>query len=647
MFTIRNHYHSCWLASLLLVILLTILVYYPGLNGPFIFDDYPNILNNPFLWNNFQEAWDWEKIRIAAFSSGSGLLQRPVSMASFAVNILFLGQESYSFKAVNLAIHIVNGIIIFIFMHLLLRAYRQNWNVELSFIKTQGLILAVVSAWLVLPINLTAILYVVQRMTSLSALFLLLALISYVHYRMRLLKGHPVYARMLFSVFFLGSLSVLSKESGALLPVYMLVIEFFIFQFKNRSKQYDKILLMIYFGLLVIPCLAGLTWIVLNGSFSAYEGRLFNLPQRVMTEFRILILYMKWILLPIPQELSLYHDNIPISDSLFSPISTFLSLFAILAMLIFAFWQRNQRPLVALGIFWFFGGHLMESTIIPLELVFEHRNYLPSIGLFILIFSVLIFEISPKFSHLLNFFIVSIVLVYSSVTWLRANDWQHIVDLTAQEAYRNPDSPRVAYDLGKLYGNLVKDSQSEYVPLAYTALNHASTLADSSILPDIALIVLSYKINRPIEPEWYDRIETKLRLQPITFSDISALESLIKCAIMGGCLLDNDRIMHVFGAALESPNLDTRPAMKALLLSQYTNYLTNVLGYIEISKDITQQLIILSPSDLPYRINLIHLLIRLGEKENAIRELDKLQNLDRKELYKKEIESLKKKIAAL
>jgi hypothetical protein len=484
-------------------------------------------------------------------------------------------------------------------------------------------------------------------MTSLSALFLLLALIFYIHYRMRLLKGDPVYARMIFTAFLLGTLSVLSKESGALLPIYMLVIEVFIFQFKDHNNQYDKILLMIYLGLLVVPCLAGITWIILNGSFSAYEGRLFNLSQRIMTEFRILLLYIKWILLPTPQELSLYHDNIPISHGLFNPISTFLSLFAILVALVFAFWQRHQRPLVALGIFWFFGGHLMESTVIPLELVFEHRNYLPSIGLLIGILSVLIFETSPKFSQLLNFFIVSIIIIYSSITWLRANDWQHIVSLTAQEAYHNPDSPRVAYDLGKLYGNLVKDSQSEYVPLAYTALNHASTLEKSSILPDIALIVLSYKINRPIELAWYDRIESKLRSQPITFSDISALEGLIKCATMGGCLLDNNRIMHVFAAALESPNLNNRPRMKALLLSQYTNYLTNILGYIELSKDITHQLIILSPSDLPYRINLIHLLIKLGEKENAIRELEILQKLDRKELYKKEIENLKKKIAIL
>lgn len=640
-----KRHHAFWGAfSALSVLLLTALIYFPGLSGPFIFDDYPNIVNNKLLWGNFEEPWDLGTLRVAAFSSGSGLLQRPISMASFALNLLLFGQGPYSFKAANLAIHLINGLILGAFLILLFNAYRKRWATNLDSSLSYGIALAIAAAWLVLPINLTAVLYIVQRMTSLSALFSLLALICYVRGRIRLLAGQIAYPFIILGVVFFGVLSVFSKESGALLPIYMLVIEVTIFRFKNKKNQYDKLLLSSYFLLLVVPCLAGLIWITANGIFSAYEGRLFNLPQRLFTEIRVLLLYIKWILLPSPQDLSLYHDDIIISQDLFSPPSTFFCLLAILGLLVVAFKQYNQRPLITLGIFWFFGGHLMESTIIPLELIFEHRNYLPSIGLLIAILPLLITEVPSGISRVIRLSIIGIIITYSCITWLRANDWQSIVDLTAQEAYRNPDSPRVAYDLGKLYGNLVTSANSEYVPLAYNALEHAAELKDSSILPDAALIVLSYKIKRSIDLRWYERMENKLRTQPITFADISALEGLIKCAILKGCLLENDRVMRIFAAALESPRLANRPRIQALLLSQYTNYLTNVLGYFELAKEITIQLIALSPTDLPYRLNLIRLLLALKDKPAALKELEELQKADHQKLFSKDIEQLQRQI---
>lgn len=640
----NNHKCGYWI-TVIAVYALTILVYYPGLDGPFILDDYSNITNNKIIFNP-ENLQDFESLRAAALSSGSGVLKRPISMISFAFNIFFFGNNPYSFKVTNLVIHLINGVLVLIFSTLLLNTYHRLWNVKPCSSDLHWIALSITAAWLLLPINLTAILYVVQRMTSLSALFLLLGLIFYIRGRIQLIDKRTSYPAIILSVSFFCILSTLSKESGILLLIYTLVIEGVLFRFKTHQGNHDKILIYFYLFFLIIPGIIGLYWIITQGMLSiGYEGRLFNLPQRLLTEARVILLYIKWTLIPAPQELSLYHDDILISQGLFQPVSTFISLLAILGLLIVAFAQRNHRPLVAMGILWFFGGHLLESTIIPLELVFEHRNYLPSIGLLFAIFSSLIlFKVTPKTSVAIRIFIIGIITAFGSVTWLRANDWQDIIDLAAHEAYRKPDSPRATYDLGKLYANLVTDPDSEYVPLAYTALEKSAAVKDSTILPDVALIILSYKTKRTVESIWYDSIENKLKTQPITFSDISALEGLVRCAALKGCLLDNERVMRVFAAALESPGLSNRPRMHALLLSGYTNYLINVLGFLELAKEITKQLIILSPIDLPYRINLIRLLIVLKDKPAAISELEELRRLDKQKLFFKDVRKLEAQI---
>lgn len=643
-----KQYYYRWLIAIT-ALLLTVLAYYPGLHGPFVFDDYPNIIDNKVIWN-LQELQDFASLKSAALSSGSGILKRPISVISFAFNILFFGQDPYSFKVVNLIIHLINGGLVWAFSLLLLNAYRRLWDTTLSPSNLSWIALSITTTWLLLPINLTAVLYIVQRMTSLSALFLLLGLIFYIRCRIRLIDGQPTYLMMVFSVAFFGTLSIFSKESGGLLPVYMLIIEAVLFRFKNSQGGYDRFLIFCYLFFVIIPGIIGFYWAITNESLkAAYEGRLFNLPERLLTEARITLLYIKWILLPTPQELTLYHDNILISQGLFKPISTFISLLTIIGLLIIAFIQRNKRPLVTIGIFWFFCGHLMESTVIPLELIFEHRNYLPSIGLLLTISSLLILSKNiPNLSKAIRIFILGMVFAYGAVTWLRANDWEDLVTLTALEAYRNPNSPRVAYDLGKLYGNLVAGPDSEYVPLAYAALEKAAAIKDSEILPDVALIVISNKIKRPVESRWYNDIEGKLRTKPLTFGDVSALEGLVKCASLeGGCVLDNEKVMHIFAAALDSPGLSNRPRMHALLLSKYVNYLINVIGYLDLAKEITKQIIVLSPEDLPYRINLIRLLIALRDKPTAVHELDELRKLDQQNLFFNDINRLEDRIKAL
>ncbi|HET7922411.1 MAG TPA: tetratricopeptide repeat protein, partial [Gammaproteobacteria bacterium] len=192
------------------VLLLAFLVYLPGLYGPFVFDDYVNIVQNTAL--NLPHL-SFHALVDAAFSINAGPLMRPVSMVSFALNRYFFGIEPLSFKLVNLLIHLANGALMFMLLRRLLTAYRQLHAPTLLRERLEWLALLIGALWLVHPLNLTAVLYVVQRETSLSALFMLAGLNLYVWARQRQLDGRGTHWTWFPGTALLGALAVLSKES--------------------------------------------------------------------------------------------------------------------------------------------------------------------------------------------------------------------------------------------------------------------------------------------------------------------------------------------------------------------------------------------------------------------------------------------------
>ena len=113
-----------------------------------------------------------------------------------------------------------------------------------------------------------------------------------------------------------------------------------------------------------------------------YQKRVFTLEQRLLTEPRVIWFYLSLLFYPIPSRLSLVHD-FAISQSLLEPVTTLISVLAIVALLLGATVYARRWPLIAFCVIFFFLNHLIESTILPLELVFEHRNYIPSMLLFL------------------------------------------------------------------------------------------------------------------------------------------------------------------------------------------------------------------------------------------------------------------------
>ena len=208
---------------LLSLIILSIWVYYPGLSGSFIFDDYHNISANEHLKIN---DLSFDSLRQAALSGDSGLLKRPVSMLSFALNHVFSGMEPWSMKLTNLFIHLFNGLLVLIIIRQLFHRLYDNKHSEPSLLPY-----FITGIWLVHPINVTAASYIVQRMTSLSATFVLMSLCCYLKLRESHCHGWKAYllSTLLLSFWALG---LLSKETAILLSVYIFVIEFCVYRFK-------------------------------------------------------------------------------------------------------------------------------------------------------------------------------------------------------------------------------------------------------------------------------------------------------------------------------------------------------------------------------------------------------------------------------
>jgi len=488
---------------LLFGLLIGALCYFPGLSGHFVLDDFENIVNNKELTI---EQVDVANLAQAAFSQSTKIHGRPLSMVSFALNQFYFGNDPYSYKVTNLLIHLCNSILVFIFSYLLVFAINTKNSYTKLNITPTWFALVISMLWLVHPINLTSVLYVVQRMTSLAAFFGLLSIIFYLLFRLRQQKYKIISIVLLtLSAIFLIA-SILCKENGILVVLFLLLIEVYIFKIFSNEKLFNKKLIVVYSILLTIPCMVFTHRLIsIWGTFvSVYDSRYFTLADRLFTELRVVSSYIKWIIIPNIKELSLYHDGILISKSLFNPISTFISFLFLSFLTFLVFYLRKKAPLVSFGLALFFAGHLLESTVIPLEIAFEHRNYLPSIGILISLLSAIFyrFRFSMKiFSGLLVFFVF-----VSATTYARSERWSNPLYFAEVSVAAKPESLRAQMTRANIYYQLYLSGEYKDKEKVLEYFNQACKTSKYEISPDISRLIASKFLDISIPDSWYDEI---------------------------------------------------------------------------------------------------------------------------------------------
>lgn len=670
--------------------IVTLTVYWPGLYGTFLFDDYPNIVDN----HNVQpHDVSGSSLVRAALSSPSSSFKRPLASLSFAANYLATGLDPYWMKLTNLVIHLLNGLLVFLLAHALLLAAAltipgvpPHAGKE---VPRAGIVAALVAtAWMLLPINLTGVLYVVQRMESIANLFVLLGLIGYVAGRRYMLATQPnaTSARALgrWNGFWLCAVSitvptvlgVLAKETAVMLPLYALLVEWTIFRLHTlglktagesfslresiaasthlvtpgsttpaeQTKLFNTLIawsrrtlaapltgaekdwriIALFLLVLVLPMVVGLTWL-LPGLLkpSTWATRDFTMGTRLLSEARIVVDYIVWTVLPTPGALSFYHDDFLISTGLLAPWTTLASIAFLASLIALMLRLRNRLPLAALGIALFFGCQLLTGTIIPLELIYEHRNYFASFGLLLAIVPLLAVPRTSPFALPRHTLLAGLVLCWVALTTFTAYTWGNPLRLAEDLAARAPLSPRAQYELGRTYIIYSHyDPTSPFTPLAYGPLEKAASLPNASILPEQALIFMNARMHLPLKDEWWNSLTAKLKAHKATVQDESSLGALTQCDRENRCDLPPDRMIAAFMAALSHPNPSSR------LLATYGDYAWNVLDDHALGLRMTKEAVSAQPNEPAYQITQIRMLAAQGRKAEANQAIKQLETLN-------------------
>ncbi|MCW0202498.1 MAG: hypothetical protein OJI74_11555 [Rhodanobacter thiooxydans] len=631
---IQNRQLGWWL--ILAAFASTVAIYWPGLSGGFLFDDYPNIVDNTGV-----QPLDAHLSTLvgAALSSPSSEFKRPLASLSFAANYLATGLDPYWMKLTNLVVHLLNGWLIFLLAGALLRsAPVPDRRVRASIVAS-----LVAAGWMLLPINLTGVLYVVQRMESMANLFVLLGLLGYVAGRRRMLglatilsgsihapKRGWVSAETSGLLLCIGSITIptllglLAKETAVMLPLYAGLIEWMVFQLRTSVGRRDRRLLTVFLVVLITPMALGLVWLLPQVANPGYwSTRDFTLGTRLLSEARIVVDYIGWTLLPTPGSLSFYHDDFRISTGLLTPWTTLISIVLLAALTALMLWLRSRRPLAALGIAFFLGCQLLTGTILPLELIYEHRNYFASFGLLLAIVPLLAVARASTFALPRHVMLAGLFLCWTVLTAFTAYAWGNPLRLAEDLASRAPQSPRAQYELGRTYIIYSHyDPASPFTALAYAPLEKAAALPHSSILPEQALIFMNARMHLPLRDAWWDGMIAKLKARRPGVQDESSLGALTQCVREQRCGLPTDRMMKAFLAALSHPNPSAR------LLATYGDYAWNVLDDHELGERMTEDAVKAAPNEPAYRITQIRMLAAQGNATDARLALTQLESLN-------------------
>ncbi len=600
---------------------LAVALYWPGLQGGFFFDDGPSMLlaDGVRLQNlsleSLQQAWT---------SGGAGPSGRPVAQLSFALNHYFSGFNPFAFKATNLAIHLACGLLVFCLARGFLTSARPTAKPHRILVASG----AVTALWLLHPVQLLPVLHVVQRMTSLSAFFLLAALLLHIRGRERGGRAGVALLMLAWSVFW--PLSFFSKETGALFPLFALAWELIVRRSSTGGLDRFARRFAALAGLCLVAALAYVLSPRAQWLWSGYDLRPFSLVERLLTEGRVLWFYLGLIVAPRMEALGLYHDDIAVSTDLFSPWTTLPALCGLAGLVWLAWRLRTRAPLVAFGIVWFLIGHGLESTVLPLEIAHEHRNYLPLLGILLAGGSALLYALGSKGAYkTIGVALTAAALAYFPfVTALRAHQFGDELRRTQIEAQHHRSSARAQYEAGLTLAGLSEAATPSSPTHAFARRHYelANILDPAFKMGWLGLIHLNCKAGLPVEPAEIMELSRRLRETPFAPGDRSVLYGLKEMAIADSICLARPEVDGLFAAALANPGVSS--GVQAMLHSWHADYLWLHAHDLAAARAALGRSLTLNPANPSNRLKWAQLLVIAGEQEQARPLLLELRDLN-------------------
>lgn len=458
----------------LLIIILGLLAYSNTFHVPFQFDDLPNIVENPIVKNlDFYANPSKAKV-YKHLTEYPMLMKRYIGSLTFALNYKLHGLDVKGYHIVNLLIHLINALLVYWLIHLLFRTpgLLPEKSIDISLAQYVPVIAFFTSLLFIAhPLQTQAVTYIVQRFTSLATMFYLLSIIMYIKARFtweyigKVVRETRFIGMLYYLVsIFAAALAMKTKEIAFTLPVLIVFSELIFF--KGNVKKRLLILVPIFLTMLIIP----LTLMGIDKPLGDLIGDVSEVTRvqtgmsrldYLFTESRVIMTYLRLIFFPINQNLDYSY---PIYHSIFNP-DVFLSFVFILLLFgiaLFMFHRyRNTLPttrLIFFGVIWFFVALSVESSFIPIvDVIFEHRMYLPSIGIFMLLptslFTLRAKALQNGSKEEVKLFAVFtlIVFILLGATYARNNIWKDEITLWEDVIRKNPNTERAYRNLGIAY----------------------------------------------------------------------------------------------------------------------------------------------------------------------------------------------------
>ena len=361
---------------LLAVLAVAWVAYAPGLHGGFLFDDF----NNLSQLGAYGKIDNLHSLLFYLSSGNADPTGRPIALLSFLLDARDWPADPLPFKRTNILLHLLNGALLYCALMQLGR------RLELEPPRTARAALLGSALWTLHPLFVSTTLYVVQREAMLPATFCLAGLLLWLHGTERRLAGKGGAISLCAGAWGCTALAVLSKANGALIPLLLLTVDWIVPQRSGSAPAAtEKSMSRLRLLLLGLPSAVIAIWLasrlpdVLGGPVFM---RSWSVGQRLLTEPRVICGYLESLWLPRASGTSVFNDSYAASSGWLHPWTTLPAALAVTATAVAGFALRRRNPPLALAILFYFAGHLMESTLVPLELYFEHRNYLPALLMF-------------------------------------------------------------------------------------------------------------------------------------------------------------------------------------------------------------------------------------------------------------------------
>jgi len=587
-----------WLiATFGLLLAATAWLYAPGIHGPALLDDRTSV-------TLLETDVDSRQLVEQVLGDGSGPLGRPVTMATFVVERALLGADLRWSKAINIALHVINGVLLAWFILLLLRGSGYSPSVAVA--------LLAAGLWLVSPLWVSTVLYAVQRMAMLACTFMLLTLIAYLHWRAAYVRGQSGIWRLL-TVAVCAALAVFAKENGIVVLPVLLLLELLWFGCR-RAGGVDRRLLAIALGLLALGTLLVVSvFLVVPERFLAhYSLREFTLEERLLTQGRILWDYLGQLMWPQTARMGLYHDDVLLSHSLANPVATLHALLAwggvLVAAAVSSGFVLGRR--VTFCMLFYLVGHSVESTVLPLELYFEHRNYFPGIAVFLLA-ALLLAELQQRWRRVaapVMAYLALGLVVLSFNTSSQVEIWSNSYLLRFNQINAHPTSFRANADMAVMYARA--GSLERALEYSARAHEHTRERAGDHYMRNLALSCIA---DQPLAATQAPNRQALVAERPL--SSVPTLHTLVKMLQNDECRhLDRSALADTFAAVYLRPQAEATASGNIYALLAV---LENALGRYANAYEYTARFLAESPHATRGLLMQLHFSTALGKVEEA------------------------------